>query len=152
MVGMMQQQQQQQQRQLQKSATLSATVELCAAELAQLQTSVTSDMRARATGEAEGDLFERTLAGNAQLAADAAAGMVTGGELGAVLASLRSEPTDDEECSAKFKIFEGYSKIVEDLRKETFGFWAERKSFCNRCHILGGIGYCVYIAPARQAR
>ena len=67
------------------------------------------------------------LAQNSQLRQDAAAGEISASELRTVLAQLRAEPTDDEECAAKFKVFEGYSKLVEDLRKETYGFWDECK-------------------------
>merc|ERR1711998_753877 len=46
-------------------------------------------------------------------------------EMQELLEQLRCEPSEDEEVTAKFGLFEKYLETVEKMRGETFGFWAE---------------------------
>ena len=45
-----------------------------------------------------------------------------------VLRELREEPADEEECAAKFGVFEGYLSTVEKVRGDTFKFWDDAKA------------------------
>jgi len=44
-----------------------------------------------------------------------------------VLRLLKDMPRDDEDCSSKFGIFEGYLATVEKVRADTLSFWDEAK-------------------------
>lgn len=41
----------------------------------------------------------------------------------ALLAQLAAEPADDEECAAKFSLYEGYGQQVEKMRTNLFGLY-----------------------------
>lgn len=42
-----------------------------------------------------------------------------------LLKQVRTEPTEDAECAAKFSIYEGYSSQLEGIRKLVFEFYEE---------------------------
>lgn len=48
-------------------------------------------------------------------------------EMDKLLRNLRNEPCDDEECRAKFELYEAYHETVELARSETFKFWEDSK-------------------------
>jgi len=50
-----------------------------------------------------------------------------GGGVAALLAQLRREPTDESECAAKFMLYEGYSKEVEEMRSSLLKFHDETR-------------------------
>lgn len=51
-----------------------------------------------------------------------------GSEMDTLLAKLRREPKNEAECSAKFLLYEGYAKEVEEMRGTLFKFHEENKS------------------------
>jgi hypothetical protein len=48
-------------------------------------------------------------------------------EMRCLLSELEQEPSNDEELSAKFALYENFFATVEDIRKATFSFWADNK-------------------------
>lgn len=86
-----------------------------------------------AADEALDRLDERVSAANGfQLVAaaeggDGGEGPIGEGDITALLAELRAEPTDDEEVGVKFALYEKYLENVVSIRNETFAFWATCK-------------------------
>jgi len=48
-------------------------------------------------------------------------------EFQALLEKIKTEPTDDEEIAANFKLYEQYLETVELVRKSVFELWSESK-------------------------
>lgn len=61
---------------------------------------------------------EQMMTVSAGLGADVQSEQVTESEERAALASLRTEPSSDEECAAKFVVFEAFSNKVSKIRKD----------------------------------
>mmetsp|Transcript_41758 Transcript_41758/g.97502 ORF Transcript_41758/g.97502 Transcript_41758/m.97502 type:complete len:353 (+) Transcript_41758:76-1134(+) len=74
---------------------------------------------------AEGGAAGLSALGNEGLT-DAAPRRPTGGG-DELLKQLRTEPTDETECAAKFMLYEGYSKEVEEMRSALIKFHDETK-------------------------
>jgi len=49
------------------------------------------------------------------------------GEFQKLLGEVRNEPTDDDELSAKFALFENFLATVSNVRTTTLDFWSENK-------------------------
>lgn len=47
--------------------------------------------------------------------------------LDTLLEQLSEEPTDEEEISAKFLLYEGFAKTIETIRESTMQFWDENR-------------------------
>lgn len=69
-----------------------------------------------------GDATALTALGNDGLQEDGRGGGGGGQSIEELLAQLRTEPADEEECAAKFMLYEGYAREVEEMRNTLLKF------------------------------
>lgn len=144
-----------------ESATRSAELSMCSAQTRQVwargmrsmtsPATATPALRAAAEQEARSEMLQlrsvMTGAGDRHQRAQqlealqvrsttADGGEADGSEIASLLQQLRTEPSDDAERLAKFRLYEQLLETVEEARKQTFAFFAG----CKEDFAAGGAG------------
>jgi len=74
-----------------------------------------------------GDVNALTALGNEGLQEDVPRTAGTGRSIDELLSQLRKEPANEEECAAKFMLYEGYAREVEEMRSTLLKFNEETR-------------------------